>query len=263
MAAKKSPKRVKKVTEIPDAKVTIEVDEIENEDESTITESPKSSEAEKENEEEGETVEEKAESEETEDQGEETPDEEVKEKESQTEVAQNSDEPFSDDPNSDSFSWKKVIIFAVIAALIGFVIVGGFLYFKAGYSVNVSKKDVPKTLDIPTKEPTPTPKEVDKSKYQIEVLNGSGIPGEAAAVQEILEKAGFSVGAIGNADSANYTDTVISVTKEVEEEFVDELKETLEKRGPVEVEEAEDQDEDVIVTVGSSLEDETETTPTP
>lgn len=252
MAAKK--KTIKKVTKIPDANVTIEVEETEKDEVTPVVEEVKV-----------EETEEVKVAEKVEEPGDENSEKEAANKESSETVAEKTnDEPFSDNPNeNDSFSWKKMILFAVIAAVIGFAIVGAYLYFKSGYTVNISKKgEANKSIVVPTTEPTPTPKKVDKSKYQIEVLNGSGIAGEAANVQEILEDAGFSVGAIGNADSSSYTDTVIAANEDVEEEFINELKETLEKRGPVEVEElSSEEDGDVVVTAGSSLND--EVTPTP
>lgn len=255
MAAKK--KTIKKVTRIPDANVTIEVEETEKDEVTPVVEEIKVEETEE------IEVTEKVEEAEKENSEEEEEEETTKKEDSEI-VTKTENEPFSDNPNeNDSFSWKKVILFAIIAAAIGFAIVGGYLYLKSGYKVDISRNgDTDKSIEMPTKEPTPTTTAVDKSKYQIEVLNGSGIAGEAANVQEILEDAGFSVGAIGNADSANYTDTIIAANEDVEEEFINELKKALEKRGPVEIEElSSDEDGDVVVTAGSSLND--DATPTP
>ncbi len=227
--AEKKPKRIKKITEIPEAKVTIEVEE--NEDSTT----------------ESETAHVLSE------------DNKPKEEQESTKDAEASD----DGSNSPSFlSWKKIFLMILVIVPIGFFVFGGFLFYSNNFNFDFFGKKPEKTLNLPKNTPTPTEAaEIDKEAYEIQVLNGSGIAGEAASVQTLLEDEGFKVSGIGNADSSDFTNTEISATEEVSEEFLDALKEALETRGPVEVVEAPaDQAEEVIVTVGSLL---AESTPTP
>lgn len=239
MAAKK----VKKVTKIDEANVTIEVEQ--NEEEAKESETT-------------ETLEETEEVEETHDE------EEAPEEKEQTlsPVLNSLDEESSSD---NSISWKKIFVYTFVAAAIGVLILLGFLYLFKNYDVSVTKKSGSNTITLPSTAPTPTTAELDKEAYEITVLNGSGIAGEAAAVQTILEDAGFKVGTVGNAETADFTETEISAKSSVDEEYLDELEDTLGKRGEVKVVDApSSQTEEVVVTVGSNTTSNTdEVTPTP
>ena len=231
MAAAKKSKTVKKVTEIPNASVKIEVEEKEDTPEEVVTA--------------GETPEE------------ETPEENAQEAE--TEAA----EETSGTESSGGFGWKKVFFTILIVVPIGLLMFGGFLFFTNSFNTDFLNKEPEKTINLPETTPTPTEAEVNKDAYEIEVQNGSGIAGEAASVQELLEEEGFTVSGIGNADSADYTDSQILAGESVDEGFVEELKEALETRGPVKVVDApQDQTEEVIVIVGSEL-SEPDASPTP
>ena len=94
-------------------------------------------------------------------------------------------------------------------------------------------------------EPTPTPTEVSEimpvtpsetpgttltlSKYPINIQNGSGTPGEAGKVKNILVTGGFTVAGTGNASSYDFTKTVIKSKADVPEAFVSELSKLLGK----------------------------------
>lgn len=241
MAESKS-KTVKKVTKIPEASVTIEVEQTEDE-------AAKSETVEAENPDQTETTEE------------ETPKEPEQSPEGILPPVNSSLDELGDDSGS-SFGWKKVFVFTGVAAIIGFLIVGGFLYFQKNYKFNLSKTtDSNKSIEIanPTAAPTKVP--VDKEAYVIEIQNGSGIAGEGARVKETLEAAGFKVGLVGNADNSNYTDTIIKVNDEVTKGYIEALTKTLEERGSVgdlgKI--TTGQDGQVIIILGSNVKD----TPTP
>lgn len=157
-------------------------------------------------------------------------------------------------------NWAKIFL---ILSLIGNVILVALLFLSQGAKIGMFSGATPSptpSLEI-TNPPTPTPEEVDLEAYEIEVQNGSGIAGEGARVKKLLEEAGFKVGAVGNADNSNYTETIITVSEKIEQGFIDKLKEVLEDRGAVgEVEKlAIGQDGEVIVVIGSNLEEETPT----
>ncbi len=254
MAIKK-PKTFKKVTEIPSAKVTIEVEETEDN-------TPKIEEL--------VTPAEKAESAEEEIKSQESNETEEKESEEieETETKENSEEMpvnIGDDNSRSRFGFKKLLLTILIVVPIGFLAFGGFLYFSDNFDTSKLRKEPEKKLEIPEASPTPTEEPLDKEAYIIEVQNGSGIAGEGASVGEMLEEDGFKVGDIGNADKSSYTDTIITVNEDVPDSYIEALTKVLEKRGPVgKVKKfATGEDGEVLVIVGSELGLSEETTPTP
>lgn len=62
----------------------------------------------------------------------------------------------------------------------------------------------PASTPTPSK-PTTTPTTIDKQSIRLRVLNSSGITGDAANMKKQLEQAGFTVSAIGNAQSSYST----------------------------------------------------------
>lgn len=229
----KKPKRFKKVTEIPSAKVTIEVEETEDKEAPEPIEAKDTTETE---------IKEKESTEKVED---------VETKEKREDIPVNIDESNS----GGRFGFKKLLLTILIVVPIGFLAFGGFLYFSDNFDTSKLKKTPDKKLEIPQSSPTPTEEPLDKEAYIIEVQNGSGIAGEGASVGEMLEEDGFKVGDVGNADKSSYTDTIITVNDDVPDSYIDALTKVLEKRGPVgKVKKfATGEDGEVLVVVGSEL----------
>lgn len=157
----------------------------------------------------------------------------------------------SDKPANESFLKIVGLILVIL-----FTVAGGWFYLS-----NKSQKEKVKTLPAITTEPktekvNPTvvaTTEAKLDKYPIEILNGSGIPGVASTLQEILEKEGFKVSETGNADNYDYTDTVIQAKANIEKTFLEKLKILVAKSysvGKNEKLSASDSSE-VIVIVGS------------
>ncbi len=146
--------------------------------------------------------------------------------------------------------WKAIIA-VIIVALVG---AGGYLYYQS----NQNRSAVPEENMVtvtPVEEATPTPEEVDREAYDIEVQNGSGIAGLAGQAQQFLEDAGFTVIDIGNADETDYEETVIYASEDVDEAWLDELKDVLGEEYDVQsqVEELDmETDADVVVIIGSN-----------
>lgn len=233
MAIKNKFKKVKKVTEIPNATVTIEVEE----KEAVSTPS--------------EVAEEEVKEKIVTDSSDES--EEVEEKTKTIgQIQDETEEALGDmSGSSDGISWKKILLVALIVIPLGIGIFVGIWVVSEKYQVSEKKAPAPTSAIEKTPSPTES-KEVNKTEFEIEVLNGSGISGEAATVQELLEDDGFVVSGIGNAQGVGVTKTIIASKEDVSKSFIDALQETLEKRGPVETEELdEDETSDVIVTVGS------------
>jgi hypothetical protein len=146
---------------------------------------------------------------------------------------------------------------AFLTFLIGLAVISGISYLMPDQkeSLKVVNTDDANETPQPTAEPTTPPEEVDLTAYAVEVLNGSGTTGEAAKVKALLETAGFKVGTVGNADTSDYTKTVVSAKKSVNQQYLhklmEELKKTYEVNTVVESATA-SQTSDVVVTIGSS-----------
>jgi hypothetical protein len=82
--------------------------------------------------------------------------------------------------------------------------------------------------------PTPTPEDVEKDLYEIEVQNGSGVAGRAASVKTTLEDESYVVSKTGNADEDTYTKTIIYADSDANEKWLEELRTLLSKDYDVE-----------------------------
>lgn len=182
------------------------------------------------------------------------------EENTQEEVSQEKDEPIIDDTLSDEGGKgslvKKIIIWSGVAIVVGALLgISWKLAYERGVVVGQQqvKEIQQKEAALQEKIATPTPEEISKIKYTIEVLNGSGISGEAARVKGILEKEGFTVSSTGNADKSDLEETTISAKSSVEKEWIDLLKTALGTSVVVSESTSLDDTEsaDVIVTVGS------------
>lgn len=161
------------------------------------------------------------------------------------------------DSSGESIFWHTKggkIWTAVFGIFIMLAIVGGFLIYREGASKSNQQATIPTPTPIIAQQqsPTPTPVAIDVSKYKIEVLNGSGIEGEAAKVRGLLEEEKFIVSSIGNADAVNYQKTIIQAKKTIPKEFLDKLKGFLDKSYVLDDTKELDKSEkfDVVIIVG-------------
>ena len=156
---------------------------------------------------------------------------------------------------------KKILIILLAVLVVGGLVVGGVLYFRS--RVQKSSSSTEPTSQEPTPTPTTVPEGVSLEDYKAQVLNGSGIAGEAGVVQGLLATAGLEEVDTGNAASYDFTDTKVSLKKDVPDEVFDEIKKALESYSVVKGDTlSEDSGFDIVVTVGSTK-TEVETTPTP
>lgn len=114
------------------------------------------------------------------------------------------------------------------AIIIGFVLlatlIGGFFIFR-----QPKKTDEKKDVVVEKKEPTPTEKpKIEKSSVKIQVINGTGTPGQAGVVVKALVDAGYTADNIktGNADKFDNSTTLITA-RDNYEEIVNDIKEVL------------------------------------
>lgn len=96
---------------------------------------------------------------------------------------------------------KPILVWAIVTIIVA-ITTGGILFA-------VSKKGthMPTLFARPT--PTPTPATVDKSTFDIKVLNGGGTPGAASKMKSFLEGKGYKVVSTGNTDSYTFDTTEI------------------------------------------------------
>lgn len=153
-----------------------------------------------------------------------------------------------------SVSWntkKGKIWIGFFGMSIAMALIFGLLIYREGTIKSTPSPTSAEKLQV---SPTPiqTPEALDVGKYKIEVLNGSGLPGEAAKAKDLLEEEKFTISSIGNADRLDFQKTVIQVKKTVPNEYLDKLKGFLEKSYILDdTKELNDSEEfDVIVIIG-------------
>lgn len=136
------------------------------------------------------------------------------------EKMQEEEKPQANAVPQKNFMWPIIFIF-----IIALLLLGGIFIYKRGVP-SKEKLNAATLSPTPTVIPTPTIT-VNLTKYAIKILNGSGVGGEAGRQKGNLEKEGFIVSTIGNADNSDHTDTVIQAKKEVDKDFLDKLKSVL------------------------------------
>ena len=166
-------------------------------------------------------------------------------------------------PQQQKSGKKKTIVAVVI--FLAIAIAGIFFYQQ---NQNESQKE---QVALENQSPTPTEKpKIAKEDVKIQILNGTGTPGQAGTAAKALEKAGFKSDNIksDNADDTDHKTTTISA-KENFQDIAEEIKDALASDfDNVEVDSSslDDGNEyDVIVTTGGEKfeEEEEDTTPTP
>lgn len=150
---------------------------------------------------------------------------------------------------------KKEIVIFLSAFLLSF----GILWIINQNQVKITmpqKNFFATPTPLPTATPIPTPTiQVKKEEIKIKVLNGSGIPGKAAKVRDILKKLGYSQIVIGNADNFDYKITEIN-TKKDKKYLGDQLKKELSQYSSSFKQSNLDEKEsaDVVIIIGTDFE---------
>lgn len=151
---------------------------------------------------------------------------------------------------SSSGSKKWIFIFFGVVLLTVLLTSGGLYYYK-----NFMNKKPQKTISQLTSKPvnTPTPTEALTKTTAVQILNGSGIPGEAGKVAELLKSSGFEKIETGNADAYTYKTTQVAVREKTPKDVYDAIVKALEKNYIV-TQSAHLKNSsqfDVVITVGS------------
>lgn len=111
---------------------------------------------------------------------------------------------------SDVFIFLLAFLFSFLA-IFTLNKTGLNLFSQGNNIVNLVKPLPPTPTTIPpTNTPTPTPS-FKKEDLKIKVLNGSGTPGKASEVKDILKQKGYGEILVGNADNFNYQKTEVQI----------------------------------------------------
>lgn len=151
--------------------------------------------------------------------------------------------------NQSSLSKKIAIILAVCI----FLVAGLLISSKKIFNRNTDYVS-PVVENIPQNTPTPIPT-INIDSLKIQVLNGSGITGEATKVSTLLSQNKFKVANTGNAPNYDYVKTEIQTKELVSTQIIDLLIESLEKDYTSTVSATklpESSEYDIIVTTGKT-----------
>lgn len=132
---------------------------------------------------------------------------------------------------------KKTV--GLILLLISLVLVGGAVFYFLSLKKNgnsqkqgtISETPVSFVVEEKTESlPSPTVSPVvDKKVISIQVLNGTGIVGEAAYLQDKLADLGYASIKVGNATRQDYESTVVTFSSDLDSSVVEEITKELEK----------------------------------
>lgn len=147
----------------------------------------------------------------------------------------------------------SILVWAVVTILVALV-TGGILFAAAKKTSPLALFARPTPTPTPTlaPTPTPTPAEVDKTSFEIRVLNGGGTPGAASKMKNFLEDLGYTVSGTGNTDEYTYEMTEIHGKEAMRDAIVNlqaDLKETY-VLGAVETDLSASASSDIEVIVG-------------
>lgn len=158
--------------------------------------------------------------------------------------------PYPEQPRKSN----KMMPMVVVGVVLLIAIVGSFLI------INETKKtEEKKDVVVETKEisPSPLPK-IDKKTVKIQVINGTGTPGQAGLVVKALEEAGYSPDNIktGNADEFDNSTTTIEARinfEEIVKDIEKELKSTFDKITVKSTNLDKDSEFDIVVVTGGKI----------
>ena len=125
---------------------------------------------------------------------------------------------------------KKVI--AIVLILAAIVLIGGGAYFLLSSPTEESEPSpTPRPVATPAQTPqaTEVPDDINREDVKIEVLNGTGIEGEATFLKDALNALGYTKVDVGNASKQDNTATIITYASSVDEAVKAEITALCEK----------------------------------
>lgn len=163
-------------------------------------------------------------------------------------------------------SKKSVVFFIAIMLLVAFIVMalaGGIYVYLNGVKnlpSSTSSFEIPFPTSAALATPVPSPSasssatsKPDYSLFNVSVLNGSGAIGAATNVRDLVQKGGFKVSYVGNADNFNFPDTIIQVKNTVSADVVAALRNLLVSTYSVKIGSplTAQSRYDIVITVGS------------
>lgn len=174
-------------------------------------------------------------------------------------------ETVSLNPNQPTRSKKKTITIIIGIVLVVTAVVGGFLILIQPKKTS----EIKVTVANKEKEPTPTEEpNIDKKSVKIQVLNGTGTPGQAGSVVDALKET-YREDNIETGNASDYDNKVTTIaTKAGFESIAKDIKQTLSGTfDDIKINSSQslssDNEYDVIITTGGKKYEEEETTSTP
>lgn len=169
------------------------------------------------------------------------------------------------DYSKEPKSKKKFVVGLFLLIFLMTILGGGFYYYQTNLekSAETSVPTDSEVVSVPSSTPAPSEAPVNVADYSVQILNGTGRPGEAGNVETLLLDAGFETTATGNADSSSYEETVVQMKEDTPKGVYDIILETIGASYVVEMSETsldEESEYDVLITLGGL---EPELTPTP
>lgn len=155
---------------------------------------------------------------------------------------------------SRNFPIKQIVLLLVLAIIIVLFLIFGKQFIPSSKELNQLSPTISVT---PTNVPTPV-NTINFDLFKIQVLNGSGIAGEATKVSDILSQNKFKVAETGNAPNYNFVKTEIKVKNSISPIVVDLLIKSLEKQyiSTISAIKLNDSDNyDIKITTGQPLKD--------
>lgn len=129
----------------------------------------------------------------------------------------NSDNELKYEPKDSQKLGKGVLL---IIGLLAILLIGGFFLNQKFKILPGSSKTTQPQFPTPTPSPSPIPQPVrNRSDWSFEVLNGTGVTGEAKKIADKLKEQGYTVVKTGNTDKSNYSKTEMSAKKELLEKI--------------------------------------------
>jgi len=121
--------------------------------------------------------------------------------------------PIYQESQEKNAKWLWLLIVLIIVGSLVFAFVRGIGPFSRFSPFTKSEEFSPTPVSSPINFTSPSPEataeaeESDKSEASVRVLNGSGKAGIASAVKDFLEGKGWTVDAVGNAQSYDFEQT--------------------------------------------------------
>lgn len=161
--------------------------------------------------------------------------------------------------NEQKTDLKLFVVIAVVTAVIVAALAGGIYVYLTGTSnITGAPTSAPKEQAIVESTPEPSPEgspsaAMKVADYKVQILNGSGKIGEAGKAKTLIGKDEFVVSNTGNAESFDFTDTIIQAKSSVPEEVLTALEKSLSSTYSVKIGDnlSTSSSYDIIVTIGS------------